>query len=749
MQDEPYVPHDDSRVTDPDSQQEPTVLDLYKSVTKDWASFFNFLRALWDARRRAELDRALAEETQHELEAAAQEIEPAGAPSIQSAANFPWRSVLALFLALYAQITLEPPGRNIGLALPLYILAAALLVWASVRGEWRLPALPAHTASRDPLTIRFFWFMLSVFLLFPAFLLVGGPQLTPSIPVPDILVVLLGLEANHFTVVNVSVWLALISLFMVAMWLPRRKHAAASNVLQGPRARMLWAALMLAIAALVVFYRFQLINTVPAEPFSDHAEKILDVYDITQGQTSIFFPRNTGREAFQMYWTWLVAKAFGTGLSFLSLKLGTALLGLLTLPYMYLLGKELGNARVGLFAVFLFGIGYWPNLISRMGLRFPLYPLFVAPTLFHLVRGLRTRSRNDFILCGLFLGLGLHGYSPFRIVPILVLMAFGIYLAHRQSGGARQQSVWWLTIIVVVSLFVFLPLLRYSLENPTLFSYRALSRLGSVEAPLPGPPLQIFFQNLWNALLVFNWDDGEIWVHSVPHRPGLDLVTAAFFLIGIVLLLVRYARGRDWRDLFLLVSIPVLLLPSVLSLAFPAENPALNRAAAAVVPAVLVSALALDGLIAGFGSAQIRAVTAWGLALLLLGVSAAQNYDLVFHKFDQNFRTGAWNTSEMGRVISEFRQTYGQTDTVWIVPFPHWVDTRLPGIWAGIPNRDFALWPADFAGTLLMPAPKLVMFWPEDVEAENGLRLLYPDGVLSRYTSAVPGKDFMIFFVER
>jgi hypothetical protein len=102
----------------------------------------------------------------------------------------------------------------------------------------------------------------------------------------------------------------------------------------------------------------------------------------------MFFPRNTGREGFQMYWTLLVAGVFGTGLSFLSLKLGTVLLGLLTLPYIYLLGVELGGRRLGLIALILFGIGYWPNLVSRIGLRFPLYPLFVAPCLFYLC-GLR------------------------------------------------------------------------------------------------------------------------------------------------------------------------------------------------------------------------------------------------------------------------------------------------------------------------------------------------------------------------
>ena len=173
-----------------------------------------------------------------------------------------------------------------------------------------------------------------------------------------------------------------------------------------------WTLLLLAVTALVVFFHVYRLNGVPAEAWSDQAEKILDVFDITQGQTHIFFPRNTGREGFQMYLTVAVAWLFDSGLSFLSLKIGTVICGLLTLPYLYLLGKEFGGKRIGLLAVLFAGIAYWPNVISRVGLRFTLYPFFAAPTLYYLIRGLRTRRRNDFILSGLFLGIGLHGYLP-------------------------------------------------------------------------------------------------------------------------------------------------------------------------------------------------------------------------------------------------------------------------------------------------------------------------------------------------
>jgi len=410
----------------------------------------------------------------------------------------------------------------------------------------------------------------------------------------------------------------------------------------------------------------------------------------------------------------------------------------------------MGGKRAGFFALFLFGIAYWPNVIARIGLRFPLYPMFVAPTLFFLLRGLRTRNRNDILWTGFFLGLGLHGYSPFRFVPFVAVAAFALYLLHAQSKGARKQAFWWLTLIVILSVIVFLPLARYWMENPESFSFRAFSRLGDVETPLPGPAWQIFLSNLWNGVRMFNLDDGEIWVNSIPHRPALDVVTGALFVIGVVFLLVRYVRRRDWRDLFLLAAVPLLLMPSVLSLAFPGENPALNRSGGASVVVVLIAALALDGLVTGFGSGKRREVLGWGLAGVLLAASSFQNYNLVFNTFDTQFKAGAWNTSEMGMVIRDFRAKYGETDTLWIVPFPYWVDTRLPGVWAGIPNRDFALFKENLADSLTAPFPKLFIYWPEDTEAEVILKSLYPQGTITRYSSKVdPSKDFMIFFAEK
>jgi len=706
--------------------EEPSVLDYVKSL-------FRF-----GAEERIHLPSFVEEEgpstaaTQPEVSVSS-EIHPSTSP-------FPWRSLLALLLALIGQKLFDSAISNAPLGYAFYLGALALLGWAIYLKEWTLTP-PANTSEgTDPLTYRWLALLISIPFALLAFFLFND---------------------NYFTATNVTVWYFAVAFFLWAFWLKDGSLWSAAQKVGRFFQRdswtiniSRWALLLIAATAFAIFFRFYQTGSVPPEPFSDQAEKILDVYDITQGLTHIFFIRNTGRESFQMYWTLFVANVFGTGLSYYSLKLGTAILGFLTLPFIYLLGKEIGGKRVGLFAFILTGIAYWPNVISRIGLRFPLYPLFAAPTLFFLIRGLRTRNRNDFLLSGLFLGLGLHGYSPMRIVPFVVIVAFFIYWLHSQSKGARRELPLWLVMLGLTALLVFLPLLRYWVDNPAEFGFRALSRLSNVETPITEPALNIFASNVWKGLKMFNFDDGEIWVNSIPHRPALDVVSAALFIIGVVLVLVRYTRTRHWLDLFLLVSIPLLQLPSTLSIAFPGENPALNRASGAYIPAFILGAMALDGLLTSFGRGKMRSVLIWVVTGILLYVSASQNYDLVFNQFYNMFRQSAWNTSEMGAEVRKFEATYGRTDSVWIVPFPYWVDTRLPAVWAGIPNRDMAMWRDNLSESLYVHGPKLFMVKANtsdpsanDQETLDVLRSLYPTGQLRLHTSDISNHDFWLFFV--
>ena len=101
----------------------------------------------------------------------------------------------------------------------------------------------------------------------------------------------------------------------------------------------------------------------------------------------------------------------------------------------------------------------------------------------------------------------------------------------------------------------------------------------------------------------------------------------------------------------------------------------------------------------------------------------------------------------MGTVIADFADTFGTLDSAWVVAYPHWVDTRLVGMEAGNPARDYAIWPDQLGNTLAVPAPKLFILKPEDEQGLAALEQLYPQGVLSFHQSQVPTKEFLVYIV--
>ncbi len=710
---------------------EPTVLDYVKSIFKDWHSFTAFLRAWAD---RADTMQLV------ETSAPASETPPPNAElpvTNYQSPSFPWRSLLALLLALIAQRSFEPvgnpPTQNAMIGVPLYLAALALTIWAFLRREWTPAPLPPSQTNTDPLAVRGIMLLLALFWGGLAFLL---------------------LSKNTFTLWNVSAWIISVFLFIRAFWIKESPSLGRKIADSLSRIRITpWTALVVAVFVLALFFRFHRLGEVPYEMTSDHAEKLMDVFDITQGKYSIYFPRNTGREPLYIYLSALLTPFFGV--SFLDIKVAAVVGGLLMLPYLYLLGKELGSERIGLLAVAFAAIAYWPGVIERFALRISFYPLFVAPTLYYLIRGLRRQRRNDFILAGVALGLGLNGYMPFRIMPIAVVIIVGIYLLHVRDAQARKQSLLWLGLLALTSFMFFIPLVRYAIEYPDIFGYRALTRVSSLETPLPGPVWQVFLGNLWNAAKEFNWYNGNIWVHSIPDRPALDVVGGALFLLGFFLVLFRYLRSRHWTDLTLLLAIPLTQMPSILSLAFPIENPSLNRTAGAIVPVFLLVGVALDGLMSALGHrpepvegpGKRRSVIAWSLAGGLFVLSFVQNYDLIFRQYKSQYEYNAWNTSEMGAVMKDAIARGVPVDNVWIVPYAFWVDTRLPPFWAGVPGRDIAIFRENLPTTLNIAGPKIFMAAQPDAETLSLLQSLYPQGQLQAYESAIDIHNFWIFSV--
>ena len=92
--------------------------------------------------------------------------------------RLPWRALMALGLALLAQSFYEPPASRATLGSVLYLVAAAVLAWSALRGEWVLAPPPADVEGKDPLSYRRMALIASIPLATLAFLFFGGNLFT-------------------------------------------------------------------------------------------------------------------------------------------------------------------------------------------------------------------------------------------------------------------------------------------------------------------------------------------------------------------------------------------------------------------------------------------------------------------------------------------------------------------------------------------------------------------------------------------
>lgn len=633
-----------------------------------------------------------------------------------------WVILGALGIAILAQFSLEPtPNRTWIPGLILYLIAFAMVGVSYLRKNWQLPEYKREKFVIERPRLRILPFLAGIILAALTFLNSSG---------------------NQFTLTNLLLLLLASGFLIWSFW--QTDGTGQTKFALSP-----WSILVLATIGVAMFFRYYRIGEVPPEMNSDHAEKIMDVLRVLDGQTMIFFPGNGGREPLQFYLVAGLHKFLNLDLNFTILKLVTITAGFLSLPFIYLMGRDLVNKRVGLIALALSAVAYWPNVVSRVGMRLPFYILFSAAVLYFLLRGLQTGRRNYFIMGGISLGLSLYGYSADRILPLVVIAGVLLYILHERSKPVRQQVILSTLILFIIAGVLFVPMVRFMLEDPDSFLLRTLSRMGSAERELPGPAWEIFLSNLGKATLMFSWDNGQIWPVSVPYRPALDVITASLFWVGTFVLLLRYIRRRHWLDLFLLVSIPVLMLPSILSLAFPGENPNLYRTGGAIVPVFTIIGITIDGFMKSIEThfEGLGTKLAWGFAILIISISATQSYNLVFREYYSQYRASAWNSSEMAEVVSEFAETHGGVDNVWVMAYPHWVDTRLVGIIAGFPTKNFVLFPEELNSLPASPGAKLFLIKPEDQTSIESLLSAYPMGSMEEYLSQTEGKNFLIYFV--
>ena len=196
----------------------------------------------------------------------------------------------------------------------------------------------------------------------------------------------------------------------------------------------------------------------------------------------------------------------------------------------------------------------------------------------------------------------------------------------------------------------------------------------------------------------------------------------------------------------MILAIPLFMLPSTLSLAFPAENPCLNRSAGALIPVFLIAAVGFCGvlevLLYSVRNQRGLLVILCALSIVCINSILSNNFDLIFTRYANAYNRSAWNTKQIGSVINGFNASAGSYEDAYVIPYPHWVDTRLVGINAGDPRRDYS-----FDKTLVASLPydgrmRLFIYRESDVEAADAVRMRYPNGIEQLHVGPYNGKNF-------
>ncbi len=535
----------------------------------------------------------------------------------------------------------------------------------------------------------------------------------------------------------------------------------------GPAARrwLVPVALFL-ITALAAFFRFWHLDRIPPGFHYDEAYEALEAWRVLaqRGYHPIFFPGNFGVEPMFIYLTSLAFRLFGVTPTVM--RGVAALIGTLTVPALYALGRELVRsdrlmpAAMPLFAAFALAVMRWHIFFSRVGIEPVLVPFLLTLMLWAYWRAWRTNGLGAWIAFGLTAGLGPYTYPAGRLLPVIALV-LGVGSLAWRSGETRKQvdreagnqpaikapplprSSAPLLIAGAIALVVVAPLALNWLQHPDQLLLRSSQIAVGPSGAAGGTPVR----NLLATLGMFNFRGDPDPRNNQPGLPVLDILMSIPFLIGLGATLWRWRRPAFGATL--LVGL-IMLIPTMLS----EYAPHFRRAVGAAPIVALLCGLGLALLLGqrrsntitrpddvpprlreeGVAAEQIAAgmdrLRWFGrviiVATILLGATVFTasayftrwgNSRAIYYAYDQ----GLWE-------IGQYVLGLPADERVYVTPRPA-TDMTLAFAWReGRPVRHF-----DGRYAFIAPAPgkaaTYIVIDHEDFRGGRLLQSLYPDAV--------------------
>jgi len=422
--------------------------------------------------------------------------------------------------------------------------------------------------------------------------------------------------------------------------------------------------ILLGIMVLAAALRFYDLENIPVGLWGDEGNDGVEALAVLSGKIPTPFMMDWGstNAMVHQYVNALFFLLFGA--TPLALRSVAAVAGVLSVFALYLLGREMWGARMGLLSAFLLAVSRWHLNRSRFdNMKIQGLVFEILACLFFL-RALRTRRLTDFAWCGLAMGLCLHFYIGLRIVPIFLVVVLLVELLKRPAAFVRQN--WRSCLVALVGFIVaFGPLGVFYLREPqTLIGrpnyvliFNNIAHFKSGHPEVEPTQWNMFKAQAGLTALMFNYEGDPNNVFNWARQPMLDPLTGVLFVLG-----VAYGVWK-WRDrrCFLLLAWLVLtmLFGSVLTVGAPESQRTVG-----VTPALaLLAGLAGERIWLNLNAGRRRGtrLILAGLAGLWLAATAYANIELYFGRQMPSRETWGSRSSDvtlLSRYIRDHKEGY-------------------------------------------------------------------------------------------
>jgi len=308
----------------------------------------------------------------------------------------------------------------------------------------------------------------------------------------------------------------------------------------------LW--LLAGILIVAAGLRLPMLSQVPSGFYCDEASNGYDAYSILMtgrdrhGKFLPLFPKAFGeyKEGANIYYSIPFIALFG--LNEWSVRMYSAVIGLLTIGLLYLLVKEAFDTKTALAAALFLTVSPWHMHFSRVALQCILFPLPFCAALLFFLKGIKGAVKNLYISIAFFC-LSLWTFFPARaFVPGFFLVLVCLY-ARELCRLKKHAGIAMGIFIVGLILFMLF-----------WFSPQGTVRMNQVKNFELAKNVRNYFTYFSPSFLFLRGDRNLR--HSMPFGGELQLFEVITVLIGLGVLLVRVRKKESRLFLLWLILFP-------------------------------------------------------------------------------------------------------------------------------------------------------------------------------------------------